>query len=537
MKFNVRKSVLYTYLLISCFIGALLMYIFLSDIKNSQCRQQDLYNLIEINDYETHYAHNSSTLFFTVKIDPKIGNILSFNSVHQAVEIFENENLIYKYPTADNNPFGKSPGYAWHFVELKKDINSIKIVITSPYRSHSRFNKPIYVGNVISLTSHIFDSNIFSFIICVIIFFIGFCMTIYFIIVRSKTDINNKLVVLGIFSILLSIWSINECNLSFLILRNNIVTSYISFLSLMLLPMPYAIFIKSYYNDNNKVWNYFFVADVIQIIFCVLMQVTGLLDLSSTLWSTHIMIIFIAFIVLYDSFINIHDTSKSLNVKIHIICLMICAFCLILDLISFYNGADDNNVFGRIGFLLYIIVLGISSTWESIDLMKKGRQAREYRQLAFTDQMTGMKNRTCFNNEFEEFSQKPDDIAIIDFDLNNLKHINDNYGHSSGDKYISGSARIISEIFANIGSCYRVGGDEFVVIIDNSSNIDIVYYLAMLESSIDSFNRENKGFKMQIAYGTAVYDPETDKSLEDTYNRADKFMYEDKKLKKSYSKK
>ena len=89
MKFNVRKSVLYTYLLINCFIGALLMYIFLSDIKNSQCRQQDLYNLIEINDYETHYTHNSSTLIFTVKIDPKIGNILSFNSVHQAVEIFE----------------------------------------------------------------------------------------------------------------------------------------------------------------------------------------------------------------------------------------------------------------------------------------------------------------------------------------------------------------------------------------------------------------------------------------------------------------
>jgi GGDEF domain-containing protein len=58
-------------------------------------------------------------------------------------------------------------------------------------------------------------------------------------------------------------------------------------------------------------------------------------------------------------------------------------------------------------------------------------------------------------------------------------------------------------------------------------------YLAMLESSVDAANRENKDLKMQIAYGCTVFDPNIDKNLEDTYNRADKIMYKDKENKKT----
>jgi diguanylate cyclase (GGDEF)-like protein len=175
---------------------------------------------------------------------------------------------------------------------------------------------------------------------------------------------------------------------------------------------------------------------------------------------------------------------------------------------------------------------------ESISLMKKGQEADAYQRLAYTDQMTGLNNRTCFNYDFEKLSEKPYDITVIDFDLNNLKYTNDTFGHSAGDQYIKSCASIIYDIFKGIGKCYRVGGDEFVVIIQKSSEIDMTHYLAMLESSVDDANRQtqNKNLKMQIAYGYAVYDSVSDKNLEDTYNRADKIMYKDKENKKTIRK-
>lgn len=170
--------------------------------------------------------------------------------------------------------------------------------------------------------------------------------------------------------------------------------------------------------------------------------------------------------------------------------------------------------------------------------MKMGQEANVYQTLAYTDQMTSLKNRTCFNEDFAELSENPADIAVLDFDLNNLKHVNDTFGHSAGDIYIKNCAAIIHEIFGGIGRCYRVGGDEFVTLIEKASTVDMTHYLAMLESSVDASNRENNEskIKMQIAYGYAVYDPDTDQKLEDTYNRADKIMYTNKKEKKERQK-
>lgn len=215
---------------------------------------------------------------------------------------------------------------------------------------------------------------------------------------------------------------------------------------------------------------------------------------------------------------------------------MICSLTLLLDIIGFYSGLWNANTFGRFGFLLYIIVLGLASTKESAALMKMGLEANAYQKLAYTDQMTGMNNRTCFNIDFSELSKNPEDIAVIDFDLNNLKYTNDTFGHSVGDLYIKNCATIIHDIFDGIGKCYRVGGDEFVVLIEKASTVDLTHYMAMLESSVDTCNRENRKLRMQIAYGYAVFTANTDKDLEDTYNRADKMMYTNKKDKKERQK-
>jgi diguanylate cyclase (GGDEF)-like protein len=415
-------------------------------------------------------------------------------------------------------------------MELPNDVNNIQIIIKSPYNSNLANIPTFYIGNDISLIAYFFSKESFAVFICIAMFVYGIILIAYYF-VFAHNIANNKLLKLGLFSILLSIWSLNECSVIKLLLRNNIVTSYISFLALMLLPFPFAQFVQSFYEDKSRIWDLFYKVDLIQIIASLLLCIIKLYDLSQTLWMTHAMLITVGVIVIVETILLNRDYVLSEQIKLHMFCTLICLGCMFLDLVGYYMGVGDNSRFNRVGFLLYILVLGVTSMKATKNLVK---DADAYQTLAYTDQMTGLNNRTCFNKDFAMLSNTPNDIAVIDFDLNNLKKTNDTYGHSAGDKYITTCATIIHDIFKGIGKCYRVGGDEFVTLIERASTVDLTHYLAMLESSVDSANKGMKNWKMQIAYGYTIYDSDMDKNLEDTYNRADKIMYQNKEDKKTF---
>jgi diguanylate cyclase (GGDEF)-like protein len=532
---NIFKSKIHllVYTLLLVLIVAILIYVSFID-KTKETRQlQSAYNITEWEDYSSIESMSQTIVSGTITVDDSVGNILSFYSVHQSIYLYIDDELIYQYPIENNNPFSNSPGYNWNFVELPNRVNNVKIVIKSPYKQYLSEIPTFNIGNVVSLVSNIIEDNLVSFLMCIAMLVGGIVLIIYHFIISHSMNTNGKLLKLGFFSIILAIWSINECNITVLFLRNNIVTSYVAFLSLMMLPFPFAKFVQTFYEDDSKIWDIFYAADVIQIALSLLLCLIGFYDLRQTLWLTHMLLVFVIITILYKSFSLMQDIAMSKNVKIHLFCIIICLFTLVMDLIGFYLGLHDNNRFGRMGFFLYILILGISSMRESVSLMKRGQEADTYQKLAYTDQMTGLNNRTCFNKDFEIASSNPEDVAVIDFDLNNLKRTNDTFGHSVGDKYIKTCASIIQEIFDGIGKCYRVGGDEFVAIIEKASTIDMTHYLAMLESSVDSANKGYTKMKMQIAYGYTVYNANIDKNLEDTYNRADKIMYQDKENKKT----
>ncbi len=531
------KKINYILYILACItICIFIISIFIYDRATDTRQQQSPFTIAEWKDYQKTFYKKKTVLSGTISVNNSVDNILAFYSVHQNVKVFVDSKLIYEYPVSNNNPLSDSPGYCWNFIVLPHNTNNIEIVFTSPYTPYLKNIPTFYIGNNFSLPAYIITSNIVPLSLCIIMLVIGFILVAYHIFVSRNINTSGKLLKLGIFSIFLSIWSINECNITTLLLKNSLATSYLAFLSLLLLSFPFAMFVQTFYEDNSKIWNYFCKIDMIQIALCILFQITGIADLRETLWTTHVMMCVLTAIILFQSHLLIKNGIHSHMIKIHLACILICSLTLLLDFIGFYSGSWNVNTFGRIGFLLYITVLGLASTKESAILMKMGLEANSYQKLAYTDQMTGMNNRTCFNIDFSELSKNPEDVAIIDFDLNNLKYTNDTFGHSAGDLYIKNCATIIDEIFDGIGKCYRVGGDEFVVLIEKASAVDIPRYMAMLEANVDACNRENRKLRMQIAYGYAIFMADTDKNLEDTYNRADKIMYANKKDKKEQQK-
>ena len=119
-------------------------------------------------------------------------------------------------------------------------------------------------------------------------------------------------------------------------------------------------------------------------------------------------------------------------------------------------------------------------------------------------------------------------------DLNNLKKINDIKGHATGDELIKGLAECLTETFGEAGKIYRIGGDEFIILLKDLPDNDIEKYLDTLKENIDnksgSFLSSNS---VAIGYAQRNETTNRDKGVYDLFKLADEKMYEDKNFKKS----
>lgn len=153
--------------------------------------------------------------------------------------------------------------------------------------------------------------------------------------------------------------------------------------------------------------------------------------------------------------------------------------------------------------------------------------------LANTDSLTGADNKTAYAAaiaELEVFSGGDMRFAVAVLDINGLKQTNDTRGHSSGDALITRCAAIIRGSF-NDCPVYRIGGDEFAVLLRGEHYDKRGEYMSALESAIEA-DREAYGEVYGVlAYGMAEY-TSRDKCYEDVFNRADAEMYSKKKMMK-----
>lgn len=155
-------------------------------------------------------------------------------------------------------------------------------------------------------------------------------------------------------------------------------------------------------------------------------------------------------------------------------------------------------------------------------LPRELEQIIEYNKILYTDGLSNLGNRTAFNAHKKELETNPN-VACVMIDVNNLKVCNDKYGHREGDKLICDCAECISKAFAGIGGCYRIGGDEFAVLIGDADEAKIVRALDKLNVFIEDKNND-RILDLSIAYGYAIR--KEGESMEQVINRSDSFMYE-----------
>lgn len=145
------------------------------------------------------------------------------------------------------------------------------------------------------------------------------------------------------------------------------------------------------------------------------------------------------------------------------------------------------------------------------------------------DKLTGIYNETYLNNYYQEYITQNPDSNFIMFDLQNFKHLNDTYGHNTGDSYLKVFGNTIKEAFPEGIAC-RIHGDEFVVV-TNKKEEQIERTLDNCQKVLDKV--EEQGI-IPIKFNFNAGSTLAEENIEETMEKADSMMYFAKKYKKSY---
>ena len=193
-----------------------------------------------------------------------------------------------------------------------------------------------------------------------------------------------------------------------------------------------------------------------------------------------------------------------------------------------------------------VVMVILALILRSITLEKRAKEehlkVNDLSKKAFVDALTNVRNKAAFDEYIQKLQKRLDKTGDFDFaigmlDCDNLKKVNDVYGHDKGDVYLKGASRLICHVFRH-SPVFRLGGDEFAVVLEDED-------FRSMEGLVKSFYRrrkelcalaENEWDEVHISLGIAVYDPEIDQSVEDTIRRADQTMYENKRIGKKVTK-
>ena len=175
----------------------------------------------------------------------------------------------------------------------------------------------------------------------------------------------------------------------------------------------------------------------------------------------------------------------------------------------------------------------LSTAFENMALQLKEHEKLQHL-LAYRDSLTGLRNTNSYWAWITDFDKEIETkeivFGVIVLDINYLKETNDRYGHDVGNKLIVSAAHIISSIFKR-SPVFRIGGDEFAVILQNR-DLDEMEELFMKfdeECRNKLIETEKENIPLSIAKGFARYDSKKDSNFIDVFNRADDAMYENKR--------
>lgn len=490
-------------------------------------------------------------IYNTIPENPESADVIFFRAKNVFYSVYIDGELVYEPEFGESVFYTNSTGTRYNSIPLSPEHfgKEIEIRLTAAYKNARCGLDGFRIGSSGGAILNIIQEKLVSFIVCVLLLFVGLLLSIADIPINMRQKKNHELLFLGLFSICIATWCLTELNVVQFFFDNSRLMQVISCGSLMLIPFPLILYLEAAVGFKNKlVTPVICTMSAVEFVVCWVLHLLKIKDIHETITLSHI-IVAIASVLLVYSFVKnatakIKEEGMNIYHMLRTIGLCSIAVAAVIDMVRYYSGnTSDSAQFVRIGMLIFTICYGSSSLENTINAVKMGAQAEFVSRLAYHDGLTGIGNRTAFEERLEELekSQTASPVGIVMFDVNDLKYVNDHLGHPLGDVLIKTAAEIISASFGSENEeCFRIGGDEFAVIM-RGEGIKERYEKGMLIFNEQTERRNSAPenvLRISIAHGFCIYDSEcegdrpqtvTCERIEDAYKKADEKMYETKR--------
>lgn len=457
-------------------------------------------------------------------------NTLLLRSSMQDMRVYLDNVLIYEHVKPKSLGIVTPPASLWITVTLPDDYSGkeIMIEISSPIKSFSGVINPIKLDSKEVLLFDLVKNQLFGLIIFGILFLAGIILTIISFFIKDNQD--SRIFYLGLLATFTSLWLLAESRLLQFVIGNRFILGSLAYLMVPLMAIYFALYIREAVltqSGYKKVITRFVFVMQLFIITSVLLQITGVYDFIETMYFglgfISVGAVIGAYFLIKEVLEFNNQTAKKLMKFTFILFIS-----LILEIGSFYIGVFSFiSSFLRVGSFLFFLLLIIDTIYYIRESMVRKNETLILEKLAYKDFLTGGLNRTSYEKDLEKKINDKQSFRLNLLDLNHLKYINDHFGHNVGDEAIKLIYNTLESAFRDIGTSYRIGGDEFAVII-NDINPEIN------ANAIDEFNQNlsniNKHFihPLKVAIGTDIYTPDKWEHFSKFYHHVDQKMYEDK---------
>ncbi len=462
---------------------------------------------------------------------------LVFKTHFCGYQVYINGNLLVERDTNESfqNAF---VGISFNAVPLPKDIDQCKLSIklfVCENNNHIDIMHPL-LGDYDDLYRYIAHGSLYPGFTGVFLIIFGIVFLIISLAFYIRIDGVATQVITSILSIALGAWIIPAYNCFDFVLNPTVSTSveYIALYSF--LPLFYFLICSLHRRSDNTVAIFLGASSAIFSVVFIVFHLLNIVHINQFQLPYYILVslgVVMLGLYCFSDFRPQTRVSSTFIIMVGVtflaLSLAIYALVTVSESIIDYRQSLILNSLVPSGCLFFVTTQLLN---HFIFMTRSFAQRKEYLSLskiAYVDSLTGVANRASFDKKMEEIDKTDDDFCILSLDLNGLKEINDNAGHPAGDRLLKSFSKCLLDIFTGIGFCFRIGGDEFIVIFNNIEATTLDSLLTELDSRLKKLDEEDSEINHSVSYGYCYRSETGEKNTHSALMLADSRMYEYKR--------